>query len=103
MLSHLASSSLATLVLMTSMVITHVSAKYTCDTSLGKYYPYCINIPDNVKQGEKLPTILFLSGSGARGPASDVRSLSGYDGIGKLVYRYNAGQRGEAETLAATQ
>lgn len=54
---------------------TLVQAKYECDTSLGTYYPYCINVPDGASSSDKLPTIVFLSGSGARGPASNVKSL----------------------------
>lgn len=50
-----------------------VHATYTCDTSLGTYYPYCVNVPDDAS-GD-MPTVLFLSGSGARGSASDVESL----------------------------
>lgn len=52
-----------------------VQAKYECSTSLGTYYPYCINVPDGASDSDKLPTIVFLSGSGARGPASNVKSL----------------------------
>lgn len=55
-----------------------VQAKYECDTSLGNYYPYCINVPDGASDSDKLPTIVFLSGSGARGPASNVKSLVGF-------------------------
>jgi len=52
-----------------------VHAKIECDTSLGTYYPYCINIPDGAQSGQKFPTIVFLAGSGARGPPSKVREL----------------------------
>ena len=53
-----------------------VHAKIECDTSLGTFYPYCINIPDGASSsGQNYPTIVFLSGSGARGPPSKVREL----------------------------
>ncbi|KAK9900771.1 alpha/beta-hydrolase [Cystobasidium minutum MCA 4210] len=78
-----------------------VQAKYTCDNSLGTYYPYCINVPDGASKSDKFPTIVFLSGSGARGPASNVKSLSGYDGFGKLINQYLSGNRGAAQTMAA--
>jgi len=78
-----------------------VGATFTCDTSLGTYYPYCVNVPDGVSSGDKLPTILFLSGSGARGPASNVKSLSGYDGFGKLINQYLSGNKGADQTMAA--
>lgn len=52
-----------------------VHAKLECDTSLGTFYPYCINIPDGASGGQKFPTIVFLSGSGARGDPSRVREL----------------------------
>lgn len=52
-----------------------VQAKIECDTSLGTFYPYCINIPDGAQSGQNFPTIVFLSGSGARGPPSRVREL----------------------------
>lgn len=55
--------------------IARVQAKYTCDSSLGGFYSYCVNVPDNASG--KLPTILMLSGSGARndGDSSKVKSL----------------------------
>jgi hypothetical protein len=76
------------------------------------------SVPDGAAKGSKIPTVLFLSGRGARG--SDVQSLvsrrldlpsrplnmrwqSTYDGFGKLVSSYNSGNRGEAETIAATK
>lgn len=80
-----------------------VSAKRTCDTSLGTFYPYCVNVPDGASDSEKLPTVLFLSGRGARGSASQVETLSTYDGFGKLVNEYNSGNTDEAHTLAATK
>lgn len=61
--------------------------------------PYCINIPDNASG--KLPCIMFLSGSGARGDASNVRSLSGYDGFGKLINQYYSGNKGADQKMAA--
>lgn len=88
-------------VLSLSLILTTANAKYVCDTSLGSYYPYCVNIPDGAT--EKMPAILFLSGSGARGDAKDAKSLSTYDGIGKLVSQYNSGNRGDAQTIAATK
>jgi hypothetical protein len=48
-------------------------AALECSTSLGTYYPYCVNVPDNASG--KLPAIMFLSGSGARGDASRVKEL----------------------------
>ncbi|KAK9900772.1 alpha/beta-hydrolase [Cystobasidium minutum MCA 4210] len=80
-----------------------VQAKYTCDTSLGNFYPYCVNVPDNAKSGQKFPTIMMLSGSGARGPASQVKMLSGYDGDGKLLNQYFSGNRGQAQKAIAEQ
>lgn len=74
MLSTLSLVALATVAL-TSTPSSFVQAKYECDTSLGNYYPYCVNVPDDASSSDKLPTIVFLSGSGARGPASDVKSL----------------------------
>lgn len=72
------SSSLLTIATTLLAITTNysVQAKYTCDTSLGNFYPYCINVPDNAaKNGQLLPTILMLSGSGARGPADKVKML----------------------------
>lgn len=69
--------SLAALLLTLTTTPSLVHAKYECDTSLGNFYPYCINIPDHASNGNRLPTILMLSGSGARGPASQVRMLVG--------------------------
>jgi len=76
-------------------------AALECSTSLGTYYPYCVNVPDNASG--KLPAIMFLSGSGARGDASRVKELSGYDGVGKLINQYYSGNKGEAQTMAAEQ
>jgi hypothetical protein len=50
-------------------------AKYDCYQASGNGYPYCVNAPDNAS-GD-LPGIMFLSGSGARGPASQVKQLVG--------------------------
>ena len=106
------------------------SATYTCDTSLGNYYSYCVNVPDGASSSTLLPTILFLSGSGARnsGSSSNVKSLvsrlssraglireitltslsygcqkSGYDGFGKKINEYLSGNKGADQTMAATQ
>ena len=46
---------------------------------------------------------MFLSGSGARGDASNVKSLSGYDGFGKLINEYYSGNKGAAQTMAAEE
>lgn len=83
--------------------ISSISAKRTCDTSLGTFYPYCINVPDGASDGEKLPTVLFLQGRGARGDASQVKTLSTYDGFGKLVNEYESGNTDDAHTIAATK
>jgi hypothetical protein len=79
------------------------SSKRTCDTSLGTFYPYCINVPDGASDGEKLPTVLFLQGRGARGSADQVKTLSTYDGFGKLVNEYESGNTDDAHTIAATK
>ncbi|KAL7009453.1 hypothetical protein EMMF5_001084 [Cystobasidiomycetes sp. EMM_F5] len=68
----------------------------TCDTSLGEA------VPDGAGS-TKLPTVLFLSGRGARGPPSNVKSLAGYDGFGKLVSEYAYGKKDDVHTLAATK
>lgn len=80
-----------------------VSGKRTCDTSLGQFYPYCINVPDGASDGEKFPTVLFLQGRGARGSADQVKTLSTYDGFGKLVNEYESGNTDDAHTIAATK
>lgn len=95
----------------------------TCDTSLGEGYPYCVSVPDGAGD-KKLPTVLFrecslslwthslahallllytVSGRGARGPPSNVKSLASYDGFGKLVSEYAWGKKDEAHTIAATK
>lgn len=78
------------------------TAATTCNTDL-QYYPYCISIPDGASNSKLIPTVLFLQGRGARGPASNVQSLATYDGFGKLVSEYNGGNRGDAQTIAATK
>lgn len=65
-------------------------------------YPYCVSVPDGAGS-TKLPTVLFLSGRGARGPPSNVKSLAGYDGFGKLVSEYAYGKKDDVHTLAATK
>lgn len=78
-------------------------AKYECDTSLGSFYSFCVNVPDNASG--KLPTILMLSGSGARndGDSSKVKMLSGYDGYGKVVNQYLSGNKGADQVMAGEQ
>lgn len=87
------------------LLVASAYAKYECHTNLGSYYPYCVNVPDGASSSNKLPTILMLSGSGARnkGDSSAVKSLSGYDGFGKVVNQYLSGNKGEDQTMAGEQ
>jgi predicted peptidase len=55
------------LLISTALLGFTASATYTCDTSFDNGYPYCINVPAGASASNKFPTILFLSGSGARG------------------------------------
>jgi len=96
-----ARASLIALLAMCAACASPARAALECSTSLGTYYPYCVNVPDNASG--KLPAIMFLSGSGARGDASRVKELSGYDGVGKLINQYYSGNKGEAQTMAAEQ
>ncbi|KAK9896627.1 hypothetical protein P389DRAFT_196716 [Cystobasidium minutum MCA 4210] len=43
----------------------------------------------------KLPTILYLPGSGAFGSASEVATLSIFDGIGKVLSDYRDGNHSD--------
>jgi len=87
------------------LLVASAYAKYECNTDLGTYYPYCVNVPDGASSSDKLPTILMLSGSGARnkGDSSAVKSLSGYDGFGKVVNQYLSGNKGEDQVMAGEQ
>lgn len=49
------------------------------------------------------PTIISLPGSGARGPASNAKTLAGYDAVGKLIAQYLGGNKDASRTMAATK
>ena len=63
----------AALLILAAFAIAPVEAAYECTTSTSAGYPYCLSIPDNASG--KLPVIMFLSGSGARGKPADVKKL----------------------------
>jgi predicted peptidase len=49
------------------------------------------------------PAILFLSGSGARGPPENATRLAGYDGVGKRVREYNSGIQNDTSNQMAAE
>lgn len=65
---------ISTTALVLASLVAPTVAKYECFQEM-KYYPYCVNVPDDASSSDKLPTIVFLSGSGARGDSSKVKSL----------------------------
>lgn len=78
---------------------------FTCQSAPeGNRLAYCVYDPvDNAPDGG-WPTIISLPGSGARGPASNAKSLAGYDAVGKLVTHYLSGEnKDEVHTMAATK
>ncbi|KAL7007241.1 hypothetical protein EMMF5_003080 [Cystobasidiomycetes sp. EMM_F5] len=71
-------------------------------------YPYTIHLPDRTTRSlspltTPPPVLLSLSGSGARGPASQAAVLSGYDGASRKIQEYNGGARTPAHLTAAEE
>lgn len=60
-------------------LLASVTAKYECYKTPGpKTLPYCVNMPDKIPDDHvngRLPTILYLSGSGTFGTASEIEKL----------------------------
>jgi len=72
------------------------------------HYPFTIHLPDRTTRDlppvlGSMPLVISLSGSGARGPASEAIKLSGYDGASRKIAEYNAGQRTLAHCQAAEE
>jgi hypothetical protein len=113
-------------IVMAACLVPAATAKYICDKdSLKGLYPFCINIPDKIPQDNKagrLPTILYLGGSGTVGDRSNIEALvspdcnrrpklpstnaytlhqTSVDGVGKLLKNYRSGNMSEVNTFAA--
>lgn len=60
-------------------LVASATAKYECNKTPGPdKLPYCVNMPDKIPADSvngKLPTILYLPGSGAFGSANDIATL----------------------------
>ncbi|KAK9896626.1 alpha/beta-hydrolase [Cystobasidium minutum MCA 4210] len=85
-------------------LLASVTAKYECYKTPGpKTLPYCVNMPDKIPDDHvngRLPTILYLSGSGTFGTASEIEKLSTFDGMGKVLSNYRSGNISEVNKLA---
>ncbi|KAL8277418.1 hypothetical protein RQP46_010140 [Phenoliferia psychrophenolica] len=72
------------------------------------HYPFEVHLPDRSTRSlaplpGPPPVLLNLSGSGARGNASQAAVLAGYDGTGRQVRLYNGGTMTGPSTLAAEE
>lgn len=72
------------------------------------HYPFEVHLPDRTTRNlpplaGPPPLLLSLSGSGARGNASQAARLAGYDGTARQVRYYNSGEFTGPSQLAAEE
>lgn len=72
---------------------------FVVDTSLAPYYPFVVHEPIN---GSPPPPLMFmLGGSGSRASPGEAAEFATYNGVGRDIKAYYAGQRSGSTIPAA--